>query len=165
MPAAKASAEFVQLVVFQLGQELYGAEINAVREVVPASEYRITPVPRTPRFLQGVTNLRGKVIPVIDLRLRLGLPGGGTATSATRIAVVEGDLGTVGMTVDAVSEVLRVPARAIEPPSPVIANIDTDFIRGVARSGERLVILLDLGRVLARTERAPVEGGRHAAGL
>lgn len=165
MPEAKVSAEVVQLVVFQLGKELYGAEIDAVREVVPAAEYRVTRVPRTPRYLVGVTNLRGKVIPVIDLRRRLGLPDV-AVNKLSRIAVVEGDLGTVGMTVDGVSEVLRVPARAIEPPSPVIANIDSDFIRGVAKQGDRLVVLLDLGAVLQREDRgALIEGGRHGTGL
>lgn len=165
MPEARDGTQAIQLVVFQLGDELYGAEIGSVREVVPALEYRVTRVPRTPRYLLGVTNLRGKVIPVIDLRRRLGLPDA-PLTKASRIAVVEGEPGTVGMTVDGVSEVLRVPAGAIEPPSPVIANIDSDFIRGVAKVGQRLVVLLDLKRVLERDHRVSrIEGGRHATGV
>ncbi|MFO7172354.1 MAG: chemotaxis protein CheW [Bacillota bacterium] len=155
----------VQLVVFQLGNELYGADIQAVREVVRAQEYRITPVPRTPAYLLGVTNLRGRVIPVIDLRRRLGQPPA-PLTEASRIAVLEGELGTVGMVVDGVSEVVRVPVGSIEPPSPVMVRRDGDFIRGVARVGERLIILLDLGAVLAREDRkSRIEGGRHAAGV
>ncbi|MCG0238029.1 MAG: chemotaxis protein CheW [Firmicutes bacterium] len=160
-----AAQEEVQLVVFQLGDELYGAEIQAVREVVRAQEYRITPVPRTPAYLLGVTNLRGRVIPVIDLRRRLGQPPA-PLTGASRIAVLEGELGTVGMVVDGVSEVVRVPVGSIEPPSPVMVRRDGDFVRGVARMGERLIILLDLGAVLAREDRkSRIEGGRHAAGV
>ncbi len=165
MSEDKVNAEVIQLVVFQMGDELYGAQIGVVREVVPAAEYRITWVPRTPRYLKGVTNLRGKVIPVMDLRNRLGLPEA-KLTKASRIAVVEGELGTVGMIVDGVSEVLRVPLAAIEPPSPVIANIDSDFIGGVAKVEDRLVVLLDLERVLGREDRlSRIEGGRHAVGV
>lgn len=143
-----------QLVVFQLAGELYGADIAVVREVTPMQ--RVTKVPRTPRYIEGVTNLRGRVIPVIDLRRRLSLPAG-NVTKATRIAVAELDGGQVGMIVDAVSEVLRIPLGSVEQTSPVLnAGVDAQYIKGVVKLGNRLVILLDLAKVLAREERKVV---------
>lgn len=150
--------------VFQVGGELYGVEIRAIREVVPAHTYRVTPVPRTPAHICGVTNLRGRVIPVADLRTRLGLLAGGTSKD-TRIAVAEGGLGTVGLVVDGVSEVLRVRPDEVEP-SPVGHGVDAELVTGVAKVGERLVTLLDLERVLAREERTPgLEGGPYGTGI
>lgn len=145
--------EIMQLVVFQLGQELYGADISVVREVGPLQ--RVTRVPRTPRYVEGVTNLRGRVIPVIDLRRRLGLPVA-AATKATRIAVAELEGGQVGMVVDSVLEVLRVPVSSIEPPSQLLSAIELEYVQGVAKADGRLIILLDLARVLQREERKVV---------
>lgn len=156
----------IQIVVLQVGHELYGAPIRDVREVVPAESYRITPIPRIPRYIRGVTNLRGRVIPVMDLRMRLGLKPG-PLTRKTRIAVVETEAsGTVGMIVDGVSEVVRLPVRAIEPPPEDRTDGSPVFVQGVARLGDRLVALLDLGRVLTREDRRPaIEGGRHGAAV
>jgi len=147
------SQELRQIVVFQLGQELYGADIRVVREVGPL--LRVTRVPRTPHYVEGVTNLRGRVIPVVDLRRRLGLPVK-AATKATRIAVAELEGGQVGMIVDAVLEVLRVPFSDIEPPTLMIAKVDAEYVLGVAKVDTRLIILLDLARVLEREERRVV---------
>lgn len=151
---AAVHGEEIQLVVFQLAGELYGVDIAVVREVTPMQ--RVTKVPRTPRYLEGVTNLRGRVIPVIDLRRRLMLPV--TArTSATRIAVAEMDGDQVGMIVDGVAEVLRVPVAAIEPTPPVLGvGLDAEYVSGVAKMGGRLIILLNLARVLVREERKVV---------
>lgn len=162
--ATAASGE-VQIVVLQVGHELYGAPIRDVREVVPAESYRITPIPRIPRYIRGVTNLRGRVIPVMDLRMRLGFVPG-PVTRKTRIAVVETEAsGTVGMIVDGVSEVVRLPVRAIEPPPEDRAD-GPAYVQGVARLDGRLVALLDLGRVLTREDRRPaIEGGRHGAAV
>jgi purine-binding chemotaxis protein CheW len=146
--------EEIQLVVFQLAGELYGADITVVREVTPMQ--RVTRVPRTPGYIEGVTNLRGRVIPVIDLRRRLGLPSA-PPTKATRIAVAELDGGQVGMIVDGVSEVLRVPTQSIEKTPPVInTGVEAQYIKGVAKIGHRLVTLLDLRSVLVREERKVV---------
>ncbi|OTA40561.1 MAG: chemotaxis protein CheW, partial [Symbiobacterium thermophilum] len=130
--------------------EYYGADIAVVREVVPLQ--RITRVPRTPEYVLGVINLRGRVIPVIDLRRRLGLPSK-EATRATRIAIAEVDGDQVGMVVDAVEEVARVPADAVEPPSSLLSQMDREHVLGVAKLGSRLVTLLDLRRILVREER------------
>ncbi|MFO7274253.1 MAG: chemotaxis protein CheW [Bacillota bacterium] len=140
----------LQVVVFQMNNEYYGADIAVVREVVPLQ--RITRVPRTPEYVLGVINLRGRVIPVIDLRRRLGLPSK-EATRATRIAIAEVDGDQVGMVVDAVEEVARVPADAVEPPSSLLSQMDREHVLGVAKLGSRLVTLLDLRRILVREER------------
>jgi purine-binding chemotaxis protein CheW len=144
----------LQLVVFQLGVELYGVEIACVHEIVRMQS--ITRVPRAPAFVEGVINLRGKVIPVIDLRHRFNLPAA-AHTRASRIVVVEIGDQVVGLVVDGVSEVLRVNTALIEPPSPVVAGIDSEYLQGIARLPERLVVLLDLDRVLAREERRALE--------
>ena len=144
-----------QLVVFLLGAESYGVEISRVHEIIRLQA--VTRVPRAPAFVEGVINLRGKVIPVVDLRRRFGLP---TAehTRASRIVVVEIGDQVVGVVVDGVSEVLSVNSATVEPPSPVVAGVDSEYIHGIAKLPERLVILLDLDRVLARDERRALEG-------
>lgn len=144
-----------QVVVFRLGKELYGADISIVREVNRLQ--RVTKVPRTPAYIEGVTNLRGRVIPVIDLRKRLGLPAE-AATKATRIAVADIHGSQVGMIVDAVQEVLRVPQGAVEPPSPMFSKVDKENVLGIAKVDDRLIILLDLARILVREDRKSAVG-------
>src|SRR3982751_5756371 len=143
-----------QLVVFQLGAELYGVEIARVHEIIRLQA--VTRVPRSPAFVEGVINLRGKVIPVIDLPGRFGLPSAEHSRS-TRIVVVEIGDQVVGIVVDGVSEVLRVNTATVEPPSPVVAGIDSEYLHGIAKLTDRLVILLDLDRILARDERRALE--------
>jgi purine-binding chemotaxis protein CheW len=149
-----SSADERQLVVFQLGAEFYGVEIARVHEIIRLQT--VTRVPRAPVFVEGVINLRGKVIPVVDLRRRFGLPLA-DHTRASRIVVVELGDQVVGVVVDGVSEVLRVNGATVEPPSPVVAGIDSEYIHGIAKLDERLVILLDLDRVLAQTDRRALE--------
>jgi purine-binding chemotaxis protein CheW len=143
-----------QLVVFDLANEHYGVNISAVESIIKMQA--ITAVPRAPSFVEGVTNLRGSVVPVIDLRQRFGLPAG-EETKETRIVVVEMGGTTVGMVVDGVSEVLSVTEEDIEPPSPIVMTIDSAFITGIAKVDDRLIILLDLGRVLSTGERADLQ--------
>ncbi len=143
-----------QLVVFDLANEQYGVDIAAVEGIIKMQT--ITAVPRAPQFVEGVTNLRGKVLPVIDLRKRFGLARG-EATKDMRIVVVEMGGATVGIVVDGVSEVLRVSEDAIEPPSPIVTTVDSAFIRGIAKVSERLVILLDLGKVLSLQEQSTLD--------
>jgi purine-binding chemotaxis protein CheW len=148
-----------QLVVFDLANEHYGVDISAVESIIKMQP--ITVVPHAPRFVEGVTNLRGKVLPVIDLRKRFGLTAG-TATKDTRIVVVEMQSATVGIVVDGVSEVLRISDDAVEPPSPLVTTVDSAFIKGIAKIGERLVILLDLGQVLSAKEAEGLRPARPA---
>ena len=139
-----------QIVVLDLGGEAYGVEIGRVEEIIRMQA--ITRIPNGPDFIEGVTNLRGRVIPVLDLRKRFGLP----STAPTRRSrIVVGELGehTVGLVVDGVSEVLLVSAAAVEPPSTLVTSADSAFLRGVAKLDERLILLLDLSRILTRSEQ------------
>jgi purine-binding chemotaxis protein CheW len=143
-----------QLVVFALASEHYGMDISVVESIIKMQP--ITAVPRTPAFIEGVTNLRGAVLPVIDLRKRFGLPAA-EAGKDTRIVVVEMNEQTVGMVVDAVSEVLDVPEENIEPPPAIVTTLDSTFITGIAKTEERLIILLDLNQVLNTNEQAGLQ--------
>jgi len=140
----------IQLVVFNIGDEEFGVEINQVREIVKLVS--ITRMPKAPSFIEGVVNLRGQIITVIDLAKRLDLPSTGK-TDQTRIMVVEVGENTVGMIVDSVSEVLRLSTDDIEDtPSLIDTEVHEKYLRGVGKSGERLLILLDLNEVLSTDE-------------
>jgi purine-binding chemotaxis protein CheW len=135
---------------FKLAEENYGLEILKVREIIGLMD--ITRVPRTQQFVRGVINLRGKVIPVVDLRLKFGMPAV-EATDQTVIIVVQCQVGdrllTMGLLVDQVLEVLSIDAADIEAtPSLGDSSFDTSFILGVGKTGERVVFLLDIGKVL-----------------
>jgi purine-binding chemotaxis protein CheW len=136
-----------QLVVFELDGESYGVEISRVQEIDRMAS--ITLVPQSPIFVKGVINLRGRITPVVDLRARFGLPEQET-TTLTRIVVVKSGEEWIGLVVDAVSEVLRISLDAIEPPSAMITTTDSAYLRGIAKLKERIIILLDLDRVLDR---------------
>ncbi|MDI3298488.1 MAG: chemotaxis protein CheW [Bacillota bacterium] len=148
-PGEEAAAE--QVVVLELDGQAYGADIASVREVLAFQP--ITRVPQAPPFVLGVINLRGRIIPVIDLRRRLGL-GAAEPGPLSRIVVVEDGEELIGMLVDGVSEVLDIPADLVEPPGELVRGEDASFLRGVARLEERLVILLALERVLDAHQRA-----------
>ncbi len=149
-----------QLVVFELANEHYGVDIAAVESIIKMQP--ITAVPQAPPFVEGITNLRGSVLPVMDLRKRFALGIGGSnaeiAHDEKRIVVVSMDGMKIGMIVDAVSEVLRVQDEAIEPPPPMVTTINSAFITGIAKVGERLIILLDLAKVLTLSEKEQVVG-------
>ena len=139
-----------QLVVFDLASEGYGVDIGAVREIIRMQE--ITRVPRTPEFVEGVINLRGKVIPVIDLRKRFGLQVADQSKD-NRIVVVDIGKQDIGVIVDAVTEVLRISAASVEPPTSFITSADSDYLLGIAKLESRLIILLDLESVLSNEEK------------
>ena len=142
--------EEVQLVIFKIGDEEFGVEINQVREIVKLVS--ITRMPKAPVFIEGVVNLRGQIITVIDLAKRLDLISTGRSDS-TRIMVVEVGEDTVGMIVDSVSEVLRLSADNIEnTPSLIDTEVHEQYLRGVGKNGDRLLILLDLNTVLSTEE-------------
>jgi len=142
--------EVLQLVTFRLGREEFSMDILKVQEIIRHMD--LTRVPRTPEFVDGVINLRGRVIPVLDLRKRFGLPAD-ERTNETRIIVVDVDDTTVGLKVDAVSEVLRLPADTVEPPPSLVTGIESDYIKGVGKLEGRLIILLDVAKILTRTEK------------
>lgn len=142
-------AELLQLVTFSIGEEEFGVDILKVQEIIRTME--ITRVPRAPEFVEGVINLRGKVIPIIDLRRRFGLMSR-DHDKHTRIIVIEINQMIVGFVVDSVSEVLRIPANTVEPPPPVVAGLESEYINGVGKLEDRLLILLDLDRLLSGEE-------------
>jgi purine-binding chemotaxis protein CheW len=144
----RAAAEAVEhLATFNLDREEYGVEVRLVQEIRRVSE--ITVVPRAPAFVRGVINLRGRILPVVDLKKKLGL-GEVEIQKASRIVVVRLKERLLGLLVDGASQVLKVPMSRIEPPPDEIVNKGGDTIRGVAKLEGRLVILLDLNRVLAQ---------------
>jgi purine-binding chemotaxis protein CheW len=138
-------SEEVQLVVFRLGNEEYGVEITQVREIIKMKE--ITRIPNAPDFVEGVINLRGQITTVTDLRKRLGTNGTGN-NDQTRIIIVELENSTIGMIVDSVSEVLRLAKNEIDSTPEIVSNLETKYIRGVGKLKDRLLILLDLNRIL-----------------
>ncbi len=135
----------LQLVSFRLGQEEYGVEITKVQEIILMGE--ITKVPQTPEYIKGLINLRSSVIPIVDLRLRFGLPPQDT-TDETRIMVVNVRGKTIGIIVDAVSEVLRISKDQIAPPPPTVAGLGREYLTGLVKLDKRLLILLDIERIL-----------------
>ena len=138
--------EVSQVVSFEIGAEEYAVDILEVQEIIRMVE--ITAVPNAPHYVEGVINLRGKVIPIIDLRLRFGLATE-ERTKETRIIVVDVSRIVIGFIVDSVSEVLRIPNSLIEPP-PSGKGGSSEFYKGVGRVEGRLLILLDLERLLGR---------------
>ncbi|MGQ9511807.1 chemotaxis protein CheW [Thermodesulfitimonas sp.] len=148
-----------QIVVFKLAEQTYGVDIGAVAEIIRMES--ITRVPRAPEFVEGVINLRGRIIPVIDLRKRFGLPEG-EQTRQSRIII--GEIGgmTIGMIVDAVLEVLRVPTETIAPPPAVVEGVDVAYLRGIALWEERMIILLNLQKILYENEREALEEAEAA---
>jgi purine-binding chemotaxis protein CheW len=134
------------LAIFLLEEEEYGVDVRLVQEIRRVGE--ITSVPRAPEFVRGVINLRGRILPVLDLKRKLGL-GEVAATRAARIMVVRVRERVLGLLVDGASQVLRVPVSRIEPAPEEVVDRGGDYIRGVAKLDERLVILVDLERALA----------------
>jgi purine-binding chemotaxis protein CheW len=143
----------MQLVSFRLAQEEFGIEITKVQEIILMGE--ITRIPQTPEYIKGLINLRSTVIPIVDLRLRFGLPSA-SATDETRIMVVNVMGKTIGMIVDAVSAVLRISPEQIAPPPPTVAGLGREYLTGLVKLDSRLLILLDIDRVLGWEETAAV---------
>jgi len=157
------SSETVQVVSFHLGTEEYGVDISQVQEIIRMVE--ITHVPRAPHFMEGVINLRGQLIPIIDLRTRFSMQRA-EHTKSTRIVVTEIGSKRVGIVVDSVSEVINIPLESVEPAPDMIAGVGTEYIQGVGKVGERLIILLDLTMVISGEEKQQLEtidvGGAQA---
>jgi purine-binding chemotaxis protein CheW len=146
-----ATSPDVQIVVFELGDERYGLDISSVYEIIRRQP--ITAVPKAPAFVEGVINLRGRIIPVVDLRERFGMAAG-EETKASRIVVCEAAGTRVGLIVDGVSEVLMVPPGAMEATPDVTAGPDAAYLRAIAKLGDRLIILLDLDGLFGLAEGA-----------
>ncbi|HTY37738.1 MAG TPA: chemotaxis protein CheW [Bacteroidota bacterium] len=145
--------EILQVVSFTLGEEVFGLDILKVQEINRMTA--VTRIPNTPECVDGVINLRGRVIPVIDLRCRLGMDRK-THDSSTRIVVIEVEGTVAGFIVDAVQEVLRIPKSLTEAPPSLTGRVRNDMISGVGKVEDRLLILLDLHKVVFDQEMESV---------
>jgi len=147
-----------QYLTFTLGEEGFAIEITKVREVLDFTT--LTKVPRTPDFMRGVINLRGNVVPVVDLRLQLGMSAV-EKTVDTCIVIVEVEIGSdvlhMGMLADSVQEVVDIDPSKIEPAPKLGTRLNTDFIKGMAKRDERFSIILDIDKVLSGDDIAVVE--------
>ena len=144
--ATKTKVTEGKFLTFILGSEVYGIEILKVREIIKLMD--ITAVPRTPDYLKGLINLRGKVIPIVDLRSKFSMPEI-EHTQETCIIVAEVNQTSIGIIVDSVSEVSNINSEEIEEAPHLGQDIDTDFILGLGKTKERIVILLDIALVLS----------------
>lgn len=156
-PPVQISAER-QIVAFSLGSELYGVDISKVREIIPSQ--KIVRVPRAPEFVEGIINLRGRVIPVLDLRKHFGLPRSQSAEDQ-RIILVEDEYDSIGVVVDAVSSVMQIPVDSIEPPAQVIVGPDVEYIEGIAKVDDDLIVLVDLTKIISDAEKRTLKEAKN----
>jgi purine-binding chemotaxis protein CheW len=143
------AGQTIQMISFSVGAEEYGIDIQTVREVI--RNHRITPLPRAPSFLKGVINLRGGVIPIVDLRERFGFDDK-ESTNESRVIVVEIGGKPVGMVVDSVSHVLRIATSQIEEAPDWVGGLTNAYVRGIVRVEEKLVVLLNIDSLLTGAE-------------
>lgn len=146
---AVAGDAISQVVTFRLANEEYGLNIMSVQEIILMGQ--ITEVPEVPAYIRGLINLRGKVIPIVDLRRRFSLEAG-EVTEHTRIMVVNSCATTFGIVVDAVSKVLRIEADQIEPPPPGLVGLEQAYIQGLVKMEEKIMILLNVDAVLSQKD-------------
>jgi len=160
-----AAWEKAQCLTFFLGDETFSIEIGRVREVL---DYTIvTNVPRMPGYMQGVINLRGGVVPVIDLRLKFGMPAISVSVNTCIIiveAVVGGDGAVLGLLADSVQEVVELERGNIQPAPRIGTRLDTGFIKGIGRQDDRFIIILDIDKIFSADELAMVKQDDEGVG-
>lgn len=144
----------LKVIVFRLHSQEYGVDVNQVKSIERMQH--ITKTPQSPDFVRGVINLRGVVTPIIDLRSRLELPVDNESES-TRIIIVGLDGLEIGLIVDSANDVIDIPSNAVEAAPKIVTGINVSYIRGVAKLGERLLILLDLNKILNSHELKIIE--------
>lgn len=157
----QAAVPQVQLVTFQVGGEEFGLDVFAVHEILRWQA--VTPVPRAPAFVEGVLDVRGAVVPVVDLRRRFEVPDV-AYTDETRIVLVDFSGERMGLVVDSVTEVLRAPETSVSAPPAYIRGLAAEFMRGIVRHEGRLIILMDLARILTSEERIALGDALAPAG-
>jgi purine-binding chemotaxis protein CheW len=138
-----------QFLTFNLGEELYGVEILRVQEIKGYTT--VTKIPNTPPHIKGVLNLRGTIVPIVELRTKFGMPTIDYTAFTVIIVVVVRDK-VMGLVVDSVSDVLNIEKKDIQPPPQFGARVDVSFMNGIGRSGEKLVALLDMDRLLTESD-------------
>jgi purine-binding chemotaxis protein CheW len=163
MPAATI-AETTQFLTFRLGDEVFALDISKVREVLDFTT--VTKVPRMPEFMRGVINLRGSVVPVIDLRLKFGMTKTENSVNTCIIiteVTVDGDTTVLGALADSVQEVLDLDAEHIAPAPRIGTKLRTDFIKGMGKRNEHFIMILDVDKVFSANELAMVKPDEAAA--
>ena len=150
--AGPEEAEIIQLIVFSLGDEEYGANINQIREIIRTGAIR--PIPDSPDFIKGVSNVRGEIPVIIDLKARFFLSGAKRAVEDRHIIITEQEKNIFGLLVDEVTEVLRIPQTDIKSAPELVTRMDREYVNGVITIENRLIILLDLSKVLSAKELA-----------
>lgn len=144
----------MQLVIFSLGKEEYGVDIMQVKEIVTYKEP--VKVPNTPQFVEGIINLRGEIIPIVNLKKRFNIPGEDIGDQ-TRVIVMSIDSKKVGFIVDDASEVITINNENIEPAPEIVAGIDRRYITGIGKVEERILIILDLDKLFSEKEQEALE--------
>ncbi len=160
--------ERVQLVTFRVGAEDYGLDIESITEVI--RPLKVTPLPKMPAFIEGVINLRGTIIPIVDIRKRFGLGGESGDSRKKRMIITRGAVpvasanarGLLGLVVDSVDEVIFIPKKDIEAAPEAATDRNADFISGMGKLGDRLIILLDISRILSQQERVALAEAGNA---
>ncbi len=149
-PENEEEATIIELIVFRLGEEEFAADISQVREIIRIGSI-ITPIPESPDFIKGVTNVRGQITVAIDLKERFYLPAK-KGVECKHIVITEQEKDLFGLMVDEVTEVLRIPHTEIKPTPKLVTGIDRTYISGEITTDNRLIILLDLNKVLSEEE-------------
>lgn len=154
MAVVDQNVDELQIVVFNLDNSYYGVHILQVQEIIKMTE--ITKLPNTPEFVEGIVNLRGSIIPVMDLRRRFGLKALEIKDDWKILILKTGDV-KFGVMVDQISEVEKIPVDIIETPPKVVSGINGEFISGIAKTKERLLILLDIEKILTNDEQEVIK--------
>lgn len=152
--SAPAAPQRLQFVTFQIGAEEFCLPISCITEVI--RPLPVTALPKMPQFVEGVINLRGSIIPVVDLRKRFGLQVVPVNVRTCRMIITRGATGSnalLGLIVDAVREVIQIPAASVEPAPEAATGSGADFIAGVVKTDKRMIILIDISKILTREER------------
>jgi len=153
-------ADVVKLVTFRVGEDLFAADVFSVERVL--RYVAPTTVPDVPAWVEGVIEHRGKVIPVIDMRRRLELPSVSPGFDTRTLVLTTAD-GCIGAIVDGVTEVVSIPTASVSPPPPLFRGLAAQFVRGIAKVGEQLVVILEVDRVLSSSDRIALERAMQGA--
>lgn len=152
--------DFLQVVSFRLHDEEYAIEITKVKEIILVEG--VTRVPQMPAFIEGIINLRGNVIPVLDLRKRFELPGA-ALSEQSRIVVTRMESRIVGLIVDSVSQVMKIPKSKIQPPPQTIAGLAGEYLVGIGKMDDRMILLLDIEKILSSGEKTSLPRAEAAS--
>lgn len=147
----KTEEDKMKFAVFSIGKVEFALDIMRIKEIV--KPLKINTIPKAPRFIEGVINLRGKIIPIVDLRKRFGVKIPESPLSSERIIIVRLEKKIIGLIVDSVSDVISLGKGDISPPPEIVKGVSAQFIKGLGKIGDRLALLMDLDRILTVSER------------